>query len=188
MNVFGFKTNNLKTQMFGQEGGCNNFFLINLCFAKCEKLSFFWGALFWANFGWCSKALSNRYFSTFLQEKKAKQWPFLNVTKWAKLSVTTSKLQNLRFQRIFRGCHVSLFFCWSPANFGHWHVAVARRQKCTGSRVNEFWVFSLCGWVSGHFTKPYEVRGEQCEQFIYGGGSKCTIMFLPTCGHPKNRP
>ena len=33
--------------MFGQKGGCNKtFFFVNLCFAKCEKLSFlghFWG-------------------------------------------------------------------------------------------------------------------------------------------------
>ena len=38
--------------MFGQEGGCNNMFFcfINLCFAKCEKLSFFGGALFWGKF------------------------------------------------------------------------------------------------------------------------------------------
>ena len=49
MNVFGFKTNNLKTQMFGQEGGCNKFFFFNLCFAKCEKLSF-WGALSFGKF------------------------------------------------------------------------------------------------------------------------------------------
>ena len=35
-----------KTQMVGQEGGCNYFCFINLCFAKCEKLWFFWGAFF----------------------------------------------------------------------------------------------------------------------------------------------
>ena len=31
------------------------FFFMNLCFAKCKKLSFFWGAIFWANFGGCAK-------------------------------------------------------------------------------------------------------------------------------------
>ena len=29
-----------KTEMFGQKGGCNKTFFFNLCFAKCEKLSF----------------------------------------------------------------------------------------------------------------------------------------------------
>ena len=36
-----------KTPLFGQKGGCNKtFFFMNLCFAKCEKLSFFWGHFF----------------------------------------------------------------------------------------------------------------------------------------------
>ena len=41
-----------KTQLFGQGGGgCNKTFLfINPCFAKCEKLSFFWGGPFWGKF------------------------------------------------------------------------------------------------------------------------------------------
>ena len=45
MIVFGFKTNNLKkhTQIFGQKGGCNKTFFMNLCFAKCQKLSFLGG-------------------------------------------------------------------------------------------------------------------------------------------------
>ena len=53
IKVFGFKTDNLKkTEFFGQKGGCNKtvFFFINLCFAKCEKLSFFF-AIFLAIFG-----------------------------------------------------------------------------------------------------------------------------------------
>ena len=42
-----------KTPIFGQKGGCNitGFFFINLCFAKCEKLSFLGGAFFWQFFG-----------------------------------------------------------------------------------------------------------------------------------------
>ena len=59
MNVLGFKRNKLKTQSFGQEGGCNKtfFFLINLCFAKCEKSSFFFGGVGGlANFSSCSKS------------------------------------------------------------------------------------------------------------------------------------
>ena len=36
-----------KTPIFGQKGGCNiTGFFMNLCFAKCEKLSFFGGAFF----------------------------------------------------------------------------------------------------------------------------------------------
>ena len=50
MNVFGFKTNNLRTQFFGEapKGVLqqNGFFFINLCFAKCEKLSFFFAPFF----------------------------------------------------------------------------------------------------------------------------------------------
>ena len=55
MNVIGFKTSKLKiqkknTQMFGQKEGCNKSVFSNLCFAKCEKLSFFW-VIYLANFG-----------------------------------------------------------------------------------------------------------------------------------------
>ena len=36
-----------KTDTFGEKGGCNKmFFFMSLCFAKCQKLSFF-GAIFW---------------------------------------------------------------------------------------------------------------------------------------------
>ena len=42
---FCLKTNN-KNTIFGQEGGCNTTFFINLSFAKCEKLSFFF-LFFW---------------------------------------------------------------------------------------------------------------------------------------------
>ena len=40
-----------KTPMFGHKGGCNiTVFFMNLCFAKCEKLSFFLGGLFFGKF------------------------------------------------------------------------------------------------------------------------------------------
>ena len=55
MNVFGFKTNNFKKHnVFVKRGvATKRVFFINLCFSKCEKLSFF--APFLPNFGWCSK-------------------------------------------------------------------------------------------------------------------------------------
>ena len=46
INVCGFKNTSSKTPIFGQEEG----FFMNLCFANCEKLSFF-GGHFLANFG-----------------------------------------------------------------------------------------------------------------------------------------
>ena len=50
MNVFGFKTNNLKTQFLVKRGVATKHFFIKLCFAKCEKLSFFWGGAFFGKF------------------------------------------------------------------------------------------------------------------------------------------
>ena len=45
--VLGFKNPSCKTQFISKKWLCNiTFFFINLCFAKCEKLSFFWGAFF----------------------------------------------------------------------------------------------------------------------------------------------
>ena len=48
------KRTTLKKKFLGQKGGCNKtVFFINLCFAKCQKLSFFcvpfWGK-FWLMF------------------------------------------------------------------------------------------------------------------------------------------
>ena len=43
--VFGFKTK--KTPIFGQEGVATKLFFINLGFAKCGKLSSFFGPFFW---------------------------------------------------------------------------------------------------------------------------------------------
>ena len=42
INVFGFKKSKLKNTNFWSKGGLQqNGFFMNLCFAKCEKLSFF---------------------------------------------------------------------------------------------------------------------------------------------------
>ena len=90
IKVFGFKTKNLKKKtIFGQKGGCNKTgFFINLCFAKCQKLSFFFGHFldnFWLMF---KKHYKNWYFSTILKAKNEKKRPFLIVTNWATLIVT----------------------------------------------------------------------------------------------------
>ena len=47
--MFGFKECKFKTKhIFSKKGGLqhNGFFFMNLCFAKCEKLSFFFGNFF----------------------------------------------------------------------------------------------------------------------------------------------
>ena len=52
-----------KTPILGQEGAV----FINLCFAKCEKLSFF-GGIFWGGFFVVlQKHYKNRYFNTFFK-------------------------------------------------------------------------------------------------------------------------
>ena len=49
-HCFGFQKPKLKNINFVQKRGCNiMFFFMNLCFAKCEKLSFL-GFFFLANF------------------------------------------------------------------------------------------------------------------------------------------
>ena len=75
INVFGFKKHKLKNTIFWSRGGLqqNVLFFMNLCFAKCEKLSFF--LFFLAIFGQIlvdvQKHYKHRYFSTFLKQKKA---------------------------------------------------------------------------------------------------------------------
>ena len=55
INVFSFKKNKLKSTKKQKKTNCNKTgFFMNLCFAKCQKLSFFF-ASFLPNFGWCSK-------------------------------------------------------------------------------------------------------------------------------------
>ena len=45
--VFGFKKTSWKTHFFQKKGGCNKTgFFMNLCFAKCQKLSFFFWHFF----------------------------------------------------------------------------------------------------------------------------------------------
>ena len=73
---FGFNKNQVeKHQFLGKKGGCNKTgFFMTLCFAKREKLSFFWGHFF-GKFWWkFKKHYKNRYFSTFLESKKIKKW------------------------------------------------------------------------------------------------------------------
>ena len=47
-----FKKSKFKTPIFGEEGVATQrvFFFMNLCFAKCQKLSFFLGGLFWGQY------------------------------------------------------------------------------------------------------------------------------------------
>ena len=70
IKVFDFQTNNLKKTHFLVKRGVatKRFFFINLCFGKCQKLSFFWPFFgnFWLMF---KKHYKNRYFSTFLKAK-----------------------------------------------------------------------------------------------------------------------
>ena len=55
INVFSFKKNKLKSTKKQKKANCNKTgFFMNLCFAKCEKLSFCF-APFLPNFGSCSK-------------------------------------------------------------------------------------------------------------------------------------
>ena len=62
-----------KTPILGQEGGCNiTDLFINLCFAKCVKLSF-WGGIFWPIFVVFQKNTKKRYFSTFFKAKNYKK-------------------------------------------------------------------------------------------------------------------
>ena len=57
-HCFWFQKPKFKNTNFWSKGGLqhNGFFFMNLCFAKCEKLSFFWGAFFWQIFGCFSKS------------------------------------------------------------------------------------------------------------------------------------
>ena len=68
--MFSQKNRIQKTPILGQEGGLQQKFFYNLCFAKCEELSFLGGGIFWAQI-WLmfKKHCKNRYFSTFLAKK-----------------------------------------------------------------------------------------------------------------------
>ena len=83
---FWFQKRSWKTPILGQKGSCNKTgFFNNLCFEKCEKLSFF--PFFGPNFGWCSKSTVKIGISAYFQKKKRKKWPFCRVTIWAKLGL-----------------------------------------------------------------------------------------------------
>ena len=104
INVFGWKNQSWNTPISGQKGGCNKTFFMNLCFAKCEKLSFvcpsFWPLLVDVH----KKHCENRYFSTILKAKKEK--PFWGVIIWAKqvLLSGSSWLQLLKWPTWPRSC------------------------------------------------------------------------------------
>ena len=88
--VFGFKNPSSKTPIFGQKGGCNatnGLFLINLCFAKCVKLSFlgFFFGKFLAVFQ--KNTMKIGILAHFSKQKITKKWHFLNVIIWSKLIV-----------------------------------------------------------------------------------------------------
>ena len=88
-HCFWFQKNKLKNTFFQKKGGCNKTgFFMNLCFAKCQKLSFFFGHFFFAFF-WLffKKHYKNRHFSTFFKAKNYKKMAFLEVIIWSKLEV-----------------------------------------------------------------------------------------------------
>ena len=74
---FSVKEDKLKTQMFGQEGVARKRFVFtSLCFAPCEKLSFFSGPVFGQFWSMFEKKLliALRYFQhIFKPEKKKKK-------------------------------------------------------------------------------------------------------------------
>ena len=74
-SVFGFKECKFKKTHFFKKRGLqhNGVFFMNLCFAKCEKLSFFFG-IFWGIFWLFFKThYKNRHFSTFFEAKNYKK-------------------------------------------------------------------------------------------------------------------
>ena len=78
--VFGFKKPKLKNTNFWSKGGLqHNGFFMNLCFARCEKLSFFWGlvfAIFWLLF---KKHYKIGIWAHFSKQKITTILTFLNV-------------------------------------------------------------------------------------------------------------
>ena len=96
MNVFGFKTNNLKNTIFWWKGGLQqNGFFYQPVFCKMWKVIVFFApffAQFWLMF---KKHYKNRYFSTFLKAKIEKKSILrcyylgqVGVIIWAKLTAT----------------------------------------------------------------------------------------------------
>ena len=86
INAFGFKISKLKkTPIFGQKGGCNKtfFFVMNLCFAKCEKFSFFFCPSFLLHL---LVVLPKKHYKIGISAHKSKKTkiPFFKVINWAK--------------------------------------------------------------------------------------------------------
>ena len=71
--LFISKQTSWKHQFLVKRGVATKCFSINLCFAKCEKLSLF-GPSFWQSLVDVKKHYKNRYFSTSRQK-----WPFLRL-------------------------------------------------------------------------------------------------------------
>ena len=78
-----------KNTFFQKKGGCNiTGFFMNLCFAKCEKLSFFLGQFFWHFFGCFFKnTIRIGILAHFSKQKITKKMAFLEVIIWSKLEV-----------------------------------------------------------------------------------------------------
>ena len=62
-------------------------FFMNLCFGKCQKLSFFFGHFFGNSWLMFKKHCKNRYFSTFLKAKNEKKMTISKVNNWATCKV-----------------------------------------------------------------------------------------------------
>ena len=87
INVFGFKANKLKTQMFGSRGGLQqNGFLFTYVLQNVKSYHFFW-SLFGQILVDVQKHYKNKYFSTFLKANNGKQRPFLNFIIWSKVGL-----------------------------------------------------------------------------------------------------
>ena len=119
INVFGFKTNKLKTHIFGQQGGCSKCSLW-ACVLQNVKVIVFWGP-FWTNFGWCSEATINFVFQ--LHVLKAKNGKMTTFTRrhyliqdrgiiWSKL--VSQKKGNLDQIMPIKICAHTFFFKRNP--------------------------------------------------------------------------
>ena len=89
-HCFWFQKNKLKKHIFSKKGGLqqNGVFFMNLCFAKCQKLSFFFWHFFLHVFGCFSKnTIKIGILAHFSKQKITKKMAFLEVIIWSKLEV-----------------------------------------------------------------------------------------------------
>ena len=71
INVFGFKKTQVeKHHLLVKRGVATKRFFNNLCFEKCEKLSFFFWPFFGQNLGWCSESTVKIGISAHFQKQK----------------------------------------------------------------------------------------------------------------------